>query len=112
MAIVTGTIILGTKLLIALISFILSYGVLIIKMIICWGGAILLTFWVLKNFAAIGESFDLLDWIDNLFLEGVQCDFSVRDGKLADNNPKEINNPENQAYRMEPSSGHRTALAA
>lgn len=99
MAIVTGTIILTTKILLALISFLISYGILIIKVIICWGTALILTFWALKNLAAIGETFDLLDYLDRLFEESIQCDYSTRNGQLVDNNPKEINDVNNQVAR-------------
>ena len=99
MAIVTGTIVLGTKILLAIISFLISYGILIAKVVLCWGSALLLTFWVLKNFAAVGESFDLLEYIDRLFQEGIQCDYSTRDGQLVDNNPAEINDVNNQVAR-------------
>lgn len=99
MAIVTGSIILAKKILLAIISFLISYGVLIAKVVICWGSALLLTFWFLKNFAAVGESFDLLDYLDRLFGEAIQCDYSTRDGQLVDNNPKEINDVNNQAAR-------------
>lgn len=100
MAIITGSLILAKKILLAVISFLLSYGVLIAKVVLCWGLAIILTFWFIKNFAAIGETFDLLEFLDRLFEEAIQCDYSARDGNLVDNNPKEINDVNKQVARF------------
>ena len=96
MAVFTATVILGAKLILAIISFLISYGVLIAKVILCWGLAIIITFWAIKNLAAIGETFDLLAFLDVIFEEGLDCDYSAKDGQLTEERPKDINNPNNQ----------------
>ena len=63
------------KFILALLGFVLSNIINVLKFILYWGAALLLTFWFFKNFISFASKLvNILDVLTRLLADSLTCD--------------------------------------